>query len=650
MFAQTVACRIARLRRVPIKPHDAFGGMHARMAETMIHFDDLTIRYGECVAVAKLSFDVYRGELFGLLGPNGAGKSSTLRVLIGQRRPSAGRVWVAGYDVVRDWAAVKPLFGYVPDRENHFDEFTGRRNLTFFAQLYRAPLSHVDECLELMELTDAADVPVRAYSMGMRRKLLLARALLHEPALLYLDEPTANLDGHSIALVRRTLKNLTAAGCTVILTTHNMTGVEEMCDRVAILCEGALIALDSPLNLQQDNRERKVNVVLQDGVEDEFNLDITLERKRLAQLVAEAKVDSVHKEVLRQLANRGGMLLALLLVVVTLLMSVTGEHGSPFEALHGGVAYCFVDYWQEDPWLDHLRANVPTELRKRVHFRSIREALVEGQEIVYPAATGAIQLRSTGELGKDRRYKVWSWQPHHGSGFSAFEAWFWKESTRYFQERTLQAEGAMASGAPVYDQESSELTGGLDTQSALATSLVLFALFFACVYLLPSLMCEERERGVLLAQALSPASPAEILAAKCLFYPLLGIGLAAILVFMINFEALFQPFFWLALLVTAVGSLGIGLTIASLARTQRNASMTALGYMLAIALLLYVCQNYRVPFVQYFSLEFHGPRMLHAVLSGTFQVWHWANLGAALLITISWMTLATFLFRRQGWQ
>jgi ABC-type multidrug transport system ATPase subunit len=264
------------------------------MTETMIHFQDLTIRYGNRLAVDNLNIEVRRGELFGLLGPNGAGKSSTLRVLIGQRHPSSGRVIVAGHDVVKEWATVKPLFGYVPDRENHFDEFSGRQNLQFFAQLYRAPLTRVAEVLAEMELSEAADVPVRSYSMGMRRKLLLARAMLHQPPLLYLDEPTANLDGHSIGLVRRTLKRLTAEGCTIVLTTHDMAEVEEMCDRVAILNHGQLVALDTPLNLQQENAERKVNVVLRDGVEDEFDLDITVERKRLAKLVEAAKVDSVH--------------------------------------------------------------------------------------------------------------------------------------------------------------------------------------------------------------------------------------------------------------------------------------------------------------------------------------------------------------------
>src|SRR5437588_590870 len=131
----------------------------------------------------------------------------------------------------------------------------------------------VNECLGLVELADAADLPVRAYSLGMRRKLLLARALLHRPALLYLDEPSANLDIHSASLVRRLLRRLTAEGVTVLLTTHNMQEVEEVCDRVAILCRGRLVALDTPAALRRRHEERKVDVVLTDGTRLEVDLD-----------------------------------------------------------------------------------------------------------------------------------------------------------------------------------------------------------------------------------------------------------------------------------------------------------------------------------------------------------------------------------------
>jgi ABC-type multidrug transport system ATPase subunit len=262
--------------------------------DAILHLDQLVVRYGSFVAVDGLDLEIQRGELFGLLGPNGAGKSSTLRVLIGQRKPGGGRVTVAGLDVVRDWQKIKPLFGYVPDRENHFEDFTGRRNLRFFAGLYQVPEERIDECLALVELSEAGDLPVKAYSLGMRRKLLLARALLHRPQLLYLDEPSANLDIHSAAVVRRILRNLVATGVTVVLTTHNMQEVEEICDRVAILCRGKLVALDSPLSLRQQHAERKVDALLAGGERLVFDLDLGAERAALAARVAAGEIASLR--------------------------------------------------------------------------------------------------------------------------------------------------------------------------------------------------------------------------------------------------------------------------------------------------------------------------------------------------------------------
>jgi ABC-type multidrug transport system ATPase subunit len=262
--------------------------------EPILRLHQLTVRYGSFVAVDHLDLELSRGELFGLLGPNGAGKSSTLRVLIGQRRPSGGQVTVAGRDVVRDWQAVKPLFGYVPDRENHFEEFTGRRNLQLFAGLYQVSPERIQECLALVELDEAANLPVRGYSLGMRRKLLLARALLHRPRLLYLDEPSANLDIHSTEVVHRILRQLVAEGVTVLLTTHNMQEVEQICDRVAILCRGRLIALDSPMHLRQEHVEHKVDVVLTTGQRCLFDLDDPAGRDGLARQVSAGGVASLQ--------------------------------------------------------------------------------------------------------------------------------------------------------------------------------------------------------------------------------------------------------------------------------------------------------------------------------------------------------------------
>ncbi len=266
-------------------------GMSADVA--VISLNQLRVHYGAFTAVDNLSLDICRGELFGLLGPNGAGKSTTIRVLIGQRQPNAGSVTIAGFDIVRDWAKIKPVFGYVPDRENHFEEFTGRRNLEFFADLYGVPRMRVRDCLKLVELDEAGDLPVRGYSLGMRRKLLLARALIHEPKILYLDEPTANLDIHSAEVVHRILRDRVADGATVILTTHDMDEVEKICDRVGIMCKGKLIALDSPMNLKQAHTERKVDVITTIGERLVFNLDEDADRQTLAEVIRAGRTASL---------------------------------------------------------------------------------------------------------------------------------------------------------------------------------------------------------------------------------------------------------------------------------------------------------------------------------------------------------------------
>ncbi|VTS05115.1 ABC transporter ATP-binding protein [Tuwongella immobilis] len=259
-----------------------------------IRIQNLTVKYGDFTAVDSLDLEIPRGELFGLLGPNGAGKSTTIRVMIGQRKPSSGTVQILGHDVVREWSTIKPLFGYVPDRENHFEEFTGRRNLRFFADLYGAPHERIESCLAMVELDEAGDLPVKGYSLGMRRKLLLARALLHDPPILYLDEPTANLDIHSSAVVHRILRERVAAGKTVLLTTHNMPEVEAICDRVAIINRGKLIALDTPTHLKQAHTERKVDLVTVDHQRLVFDLDDAADQQQFAEWIRSGKLATIR--------------------------------------------------------------------------------------------------------------------------------------------------------------------------------------------------------------------------------------------------------------------------------------------------------------------------------------------------------------------
>jgi ABC-2 type transport system ATP-binding protein len=251
--------------------------------EHAILVDNLTIRYGTYVAVDRLSFGIRPGEIFGLLGPNGAGKTTTFLCLTHQVRASEGRVAVLGHDVATQFAAVKPRFGYVPDVENHFDEFTAWQNLRIYANLYQVPHARIDECLTAVELIREKHLPVRAYSKGMRKKLLLARELLHRPEILLLDEPTANLDVHSTELIRKVIQTLAKQGVTVLITTHNMHEVEQVCDRVAIINRGRLIDLDSPTAFKARNTERVVDVVLErDGTHEKQAIDLTNDDQRRA--------------------------------------------------------------------------------------------------------------------------------------------------------------------------------------------------------------------------------------------------------------------------------------------------------------------------------------------------------------------------------
>jgi hypothetical protein len=346
----------------------------------------------------------------------------------------------------------------------------------------------------------------------------------------------------------------------------------------------------------------------------------------------------LHKEALRHLSNRGGLALIGLLVAAAMLLSFFGGSEPGRAGLSPGVRRCFIDYAEDGPLIDHLRDNVPGELAPFVVFRPLGGAETNAKgEIVYPHNTGAIQLRpgtSPGSAGK-----VWVWHPGaDGGSMAPFEVWFWKETLRW------------AAPAGAWEAERSSLTGGVGPRSALATALVVFGLFFVCVYLLPSLTCEERERGVLLAQALSPASTGELLAAKFLFYPALGMALAAVLAGACEPRALLRGFFWLSLAVSVAGSMGVGLTIASVARTQRAAGLGAMCYTTAVALILFVCQQNGIPGLPWLALEYHCPRILHAALTDGPWEYHRASLPAAAGLAAVWVTAAGVLFRKRGWQ
>jgi hypothetical protein len=395
------------------------------------------------------------------------------------------------------------------------------------------------------------------------------------------------------------------------------------------------------------------------------------------------------KEGQRHLANRGGIALALLLVASAVLLSVFApKEAAAGTGAVGGVHHCFIDYDRDTSLIKHLEESRPPDLRGQIRFRRLGDADKVNGLIVYPTGTGALQVRqSPADKSPSGRESlgVYVWHPDgEPTALAPYEAWFWRETRRFYSQRARAAVPSL-SPDPAFDNQNDwtvleshrrfqddvaakagavgarivpdldirrEGLGGkvLDFRAAVATGLVVFSLYFACVYLLPTLNCEERERGVLLAQALSPASPTEIVTAKFLFYPFFGIALAATLAAIYKTAILSSLFFWLALFAVGSGFLGIGMTIATLARTQRAAFLGGMCYLLSVSMVLLICMTNNIPYLSYLAVEYHGPRILHAALSDSVASYHWLNLTAAAVLAAIWLIAAGWLFRRRGWQ
>ena len=216
-----------------------------------IEVKDLHRYYNGVKAVRGISFDVNDGEIFGFLGPNGAGKSTTIKVLTGQLRPTSGSAEVVGCDVVDDRQELKPQIGVVFEYQNLYERLSARDNLQFTARLYGAKKERVDEVLELVGLEDRSKERIQNYSNGMKQRLLIARALVHKPKVLFLDEPTRGLDPGVAREIRSIIADLADGGVTVFLTTHYMEEADRLSDRVAILHQGEIVAIDIPAALKE---------------------------------------------------------------------------------------------------------------------------------------------------------------------------------------------------------------------------------------------------------------------------------------------------------------------------------------------------------------------------------------------------------------
>jgi ABC-2 type transport system ATP-binding protein len=228
--------------------------MRKEKAMTMLTIEahNLTRDFDGVRAVDHISFAVAAGELFGFLGPNGAGKTTTIRMLTGQLRPTGGRASVCGCDVVTQRQQLKPAIGVVFEYQNIYERMTAVENLRFSARLYGVNGKRAQEMLRQVGLQDQARKKTADFSNGMKQRLLIARALLHRPQVLFLDEPTKGLDPGAAREIRAIVQGLKAQGVTVFLTTHYMEEADRLCDRVAIVHNGRIVALDTPRNLKHN--------------------------------------------------------------------------------------------------------------------------------------------------------------------------------------------------------------------------------------------------------------------------------------------------------------------------------------------------------------------------------------------------------------
>lgn len=276
-----------------------------------IEVEGLSRTFNGLRAVDRISFTVDAGEVFGFLGHNGAGKTTTIRMLSGQLRPTAGTARVVGCDVTTEQERLKPLVGVVSEHQNLYERMSGRENLAFAARVYGANPGRIDEVLHQVGMFERAYDNVRHYSNGMKQRLLIARALLHRPQIIFLDEPTRGLDPVVAREIRRLVVHLSTQGVTIFLTTHYMEEADELCRRVAFLSEGRIVALDTPDNLKLAHGQKSLKATLDDGQTLTIALDDETAGKQLEELVSGGRLRTLHsteatlEEVFIQIAGRG---------------------------------------------------------------------------------------------------------------------------------------------------------------------------------------------------------------------------------------------------------------------------------------------------------------------------------------------------------
>ncbi len=264
-----------------------------------IEVEDLRFSYGDLEAVCGIAFTVQPGEILGFLGPNGAGKSTTIKMLTGQLTPKAGRARVLGHEVGRDNPELQARIGVCFEEKNLYLNMSALENLDFHASLYGIKDAGSMEVLRRVGLADRAKDRVSSFSKGMRQRMMISRAFINRPDVLFLDEPTDGLDPVTSAFIRKTIKEEAGRGAAILLTTHDMFEADELSDRVAFINEGRIVALDTVENLKLRYGKRSVKARLRDGGgvrEVHVGLAEDGASARIAELAASPELLTIHTE------------------------------------------------------------------------------------------------------------------------------------------------------------------------------------------------------------------------------------------------------------------------------------------------------------------------------------------------------------------
>jgi ABC-2 type transport system ATP-binding protein len=289
------------------------------MKTSILIVEDLWKSYAETDAVRGLTFEISRGEFFGLLGPNGAGKTTTIGILSGLIEPTRGHVSIDGFDLFTRPMEAKARLGLVPQSFALYPTLCARDNLVFFGRIYglkgRQLKERIASVLEIVELTDRANQTVATFSNGMKRRLNIAVGLLHEPEILILDEPTVGVDTQSRNAILESINFLNKSGVTVLYTTHYIEEAQRLCDRVAIMDQGKIIALDNPAHLIQDLGKGIIRMELNAGIDDRLmdqmgrigSVRVIDGQKRIIHIET-GRIDQAPRELLDLMKTRDGLL------------------------------------------------------------------------------------------------------------------------------------------------------------------------------------------------------------------------------------------------------------------------------------------------------------------------------------------------------